>query len=154
MTAFVIFAFASQVLLVAFFAARRWQPARAPLLGRLVYGLGLVAAVLSLYLLIDRHDWLIAAAPLPYAAWSALGWVLDVRRPVEWRQPVRWSILVPYVGLLVGALVALWVPLWWVGFEAWLAFGLLFAVQTILNIAGHVGGSAARSTGASAGLAR
>ena len=58
--------------------------------------------------------------------------------PISWRQPPRWGILVPYAALLVAALIALWVPRWYVDRVLWIAFGLLSAGHTALNITSHM----------------
>ena len=47
MPAFVAFGFSVQFLLLAFFVAHRWRPSLEGRLGRLVYGMGLVAAILA-----------------------------------------------------------------------------------------------------------
>ena len=53
----IVFGFGCQLALLAFFAAHRWWPAREWALGRLVYGLGILAALLALVLLIVGPAW-------------------------------------------------------------------------------------------------
>ncbi len=139
MPVFVLFGFAVQVLLVVFFAAHLWRPAIEGPVGRLVYGMGVVAVILAIASLPASQPWFVPMAFLLYAAWSALGAWVDLVRPFPWRQPPRWSIVLPYAALLVASLLAFWVPLWWVDRALWLAFGILYAVHTTLNVIAHRG---------------
>lgn len=140
MPAFVLFGFASQVLLLGFFAAHLWRPASEAWLGRLAYGMGLVAVVLGVAFVAQSQPWHLVLAFVLYAAWSALGTVVDIVRPTPWREPARLSILIPYAALLMAALLAFWVPLWWVDRGLWIAFGLLYAAHTSLNLLSHRAG--------------
>ena len=54
-------------------------------------------------------------------------------------------MFVPYVGLYFWAQMFLWWPLWDLWRAAWLAFLVLFVVNTALNIRGHFGQDAADS---------
>lgn len=137
MAAFVLFGFTAQLMLLAFFSAYRWRPAYIGRFGRLVYGMGLVAAALAAAFIVMGQPWYLALALMLYAIWAVFGWVVDIARPVPWRRPPRWSILVPYAGLHIASLLALWVPLWYVDRGLWIAFGLLYAAYTILNITSH-----------------
>jgi hypothetical protein len=137
MAAFAVFGFTSQVLLLGFFATHLWRPAGEVWLGRLVYGMGLVALVLGVAFVAQGQPWYMVLAVALYAAWSALGAWVDILRPIAWREPPRLSILIPYAALLTAALIALWVPLWWEDRLLWIAFGLLYAAHTVLNLASH-----------------
>lgn len=137
MPAFIAFGFAVEILLVAFFAAHLWRPAREGWLGGVAYGMGLLALVLAVAFIADGQPWYLALAFVLYAAWAALGSVVDIFRPIPWREPARLSILVPYAVLLTLALLAFWIPLWSVDRALWLAFGALYAVHTTLNLASH-----------------
>lgn len=135
----IVFGFTCQALLLAFFAAHRWRPAAESTIGRLVYGLGALALALAVSFAIADQPWYLVLAFGLYAAWAGLGAYIDIIRPVPWRQPPRWSILLPYAGLLITALLAFWMPLWWVDRRLWVAFGILYAAHTTLNIASHRG---------------
>jgi hypothetical protein len=137
MPLFATFGLASQGPLVAFFAAHLRQSSAEPAPGRLVYGLGAVAALLAVAFLVAGQPAHLVLALALYAAWSAFGAWVDLVRPVPWREPSRLSIVVPYAVVLTAALIALWVPLWWFGPRPWAAFGVLFGVHTILNAASH-----------------
>lgn len=139
MTAFIVFGFASQLALLAFFASHLAKsPLEAPL-GRVVYGLGLVALGLGGWLVLTGEPWHLALACGLYVAWAALGTWFDLVRPIQWREPPRWAVLAPYAALLVTALLAFWVPLWWVDRRLWFVFGVLYAAHTTLNALSHRG---------------
>ena len=139
MLPFVIFGFTVQVLLLAFFAAHLWHWTAERSLGRLVYGAGAVAVLLAVAYLVSGEPWHLVMAFALYAAWSAFGALIDIVRPISWRQPARWSIVLPYAALLIASLLALWVPLWWVDRGLWVAFGVLYAAHTTLNVISHRG---------------
>lgn len=139
MPAFVVFAFASQLALIAFFAAYLRRLDLSITAGRVVYALGLAAAFLTVGLAVDGQPWYLVLALGLYAAWSALGTWVDIVRPIGWRLPPRWSIFIPYVALLTAAQIGMWVSLWYVDLRLWIAFGVLYAIHTTLNISSHVG---------------
>jgi len=136
-TVFVVFGFTCQFLLLAFFVAHLRRSALEGAFASVVYGLGLAAAVLAVASGAAGEPWWMVLAFALYAIWAAFGAVIDVIRPIPWRQPPRWTILVPYAVLLMAALLAFWVPLWWVDRALWVAFGVLYAAHLTLNIASH-----------------
>jgi len=79
----------------------------------------------------------LAIGPLMFAAWAALGYEIDLRRPVSWRDPPRWSIIMPYVTLMWIGIFGLWMPLRDVNMAYWALCGALLVVHTILNTIGH-----------------
>lgn len=137
-TVYIFFAFAVQVILIADFAARVWKPALELRWGWLIYALvGIAGLLLGVLLVVNRLPWYLAAGPLLLAIWAALGYAVDIWRPVNWRNPPRWSIFIPYVGLYVTALLIMWVSMWFIGLAYWIAFGATYAAHTGLNIYSH-----------------
>jgi hypothetical protein len=139
LSAFIVFAFASQIALVAFFATYGRRPDLSTVAGRVVYALGVVAAALAIALAVDGQPWYLVVALGLYAAWSALGTWIDIVHPIGWRVPPRWSIFIPYVALLTAAQIGMWMSLWYVDLRLWIAFGILYAIHTTLNVSSHVG---------------
>jgi D-alanyl-D-alanine carboxypeptidase len=135
---FIGFGFLVQGLLVADFAARRWRPRLERRYGWLVYALGVPSAGLAILMASSGSPWWQVLAFGLFGVWAAIGAWVDFIRPVAWRSPPRWPVFVPYVGLFVACLFAFWIPLWAVSLPLWLAFGVLYAVHTALNIASHV----------------
>ena len=139
MSAFIVFAFASQLALIAFFATHGRRRDLSTIAGRVVYALGVVATVLAIVLAVDGQPWYLVAALGLYAGWAAFGTWVDIVHPIGWRLPPRWSIFIPYVALLTAAQIGMWIPLWYVDLRLWMAFGILYAIHTTLNISSHVG---------------
>ncbi len=136
---FVFFGLASQVLLVAFFAARRWWRPRALAIGRVAYAFAGLGLPVGIWLLLGGPDPMLAVGPVLLALWAVFGALVDVWRPRPWRgPPVEWNVLVPFVTAYFFAQMFLWWPLLKVSPEAWTAFLLLFLVNTVLNLEGHV----------------
>ena len=139
MTAFVVFGFAVQVLLIAFFVGLLVRAGWQPLVGRFVYGAGLVAAGLAVVFAVTGEPWHMILATGLYAAWALLGATVDLLRPIEWRNPPRWAVIATYAGLLMAALLVFWIPLWWIDWRLWVAFGVLYAIHTTINLWTHAG---------------
>ena len=137
--AFAAFGIASQALLVAFFAARRWWPGVAKRYGWLAYALAAFGLPLSVWLFLGGQSWRLYVGPLLLALWAAFGASVDLWLRVEWRWPIRWSVFVPYLVLYFFAQMFLWWPLWNVQRALWGCFLVLFVANTALNLRGHFG---------------
>jgi len=135
--AFVVFAFLVQALLVINFAARRWRPELERKYGWIIYALAIVAVLLGVVFALGRQPAWAIVAPLLYAVWAGFGYYVDTYRQIEWRNPPRWSVLVPYVLLFIASQFAFWIPLWYVGLGYWAAYALFYVVNTALNVSSH-----------------
>jgi hypothetical protein len=136
--AFIVFGLGSQAVLAAFFAARRWRPRLANSYGWLAYAVAGLGLPLGLWFLAAGYSWRLYAGPLLLGCWAVFGSYLDLWRRVEWRSPPRAGLLVPYVALYFWAQMFLWWPLWDLQRGAWAAFLVLFALNTALNLTGHL----------------
>ena len=138
--AFAAFGLATQALLLAFFAARRWSQRLSTHFGWVVYAFAALGLPLGAWLLLDGQSWKLFVGPLLMAGWALFGAIVDLWRPRQWRRPpVMWRVLTPYVGLYFFAQMFLWWPLWNIERTAWVLFLLLFVPSTVLNIGGHAG---------------
>jgi hypothetical protein len=161
--AFAVFGIGSQVVLVAYFAARRWSPRIGRRFGWLAYAFAGLGLPLGVWLLFSGQSWRLYVGPILLALWATLGAVVDLWRRVEWRPtlsarpgddlrtrtavdlrrgvgqrtPIRWSVFIPYVALYFWAQMFLWWPLWHVNRAAWALFLVLFVANTALNLPGH-----------------
>jgi hypothetical protein len=136
--AFALYGLVSQALLVGFFAARRWAPQLAGRLGLAAYAFGALGLLIGIGLGVTGQPYQLFTGPLLLAAWAALGAAVDLWRPRPWREhPIEWRVMAPYVALYFFAQMFLWWPLWNVARVAWLGFGVLFVVNTALNLRGH-----------------
>lgn len=136
---FATFGIATQAVLVWFFAARRWRPADADRFGWVAYAAGGLGLPIGAWLALDGQSPNLFIGPLLMAAWALFGAVVDLWRPREWRRPIAWRVLGPYLALYFFAQMFLWWPLWTIERAAWVAFLVLFVPNTALNIGGHAG---------------
>lgn len=145
-SAFAAFGVATQALLLAFFAARRWFPPLAGRFGWVAYAFAALGLPLGAWLLVSGQSLVLIVGPLLMATWALLGAVVDLWRPRQWRRPpVAWRVLIPYLAVYFVGQMFMWWPLWHIEQAAWVLFLALFVPSTVLNILGHAGhGSAGR----------
>ena len=134
---FVIFAFFVQVVLLVYFAIRLWRFDTALRIGWIVFALSIPAVILSVVLLLNGKSWFFWIGGFLYAAWAVLGYVVDIARPVSWRNPILWPVFVPYVALYLSAQMFYWWPLGTIDRRLWFVYAALFVVSTVLNISSH-----------------
>ena len=136
-TVFAVFAIASQVALLAYFATRRLSVTVADRYGWLAYAFAGLGLPVGLWLFAAGAPWQLFTGPILLAVWAAFGAWADRLARVEWRRPVRWSVFAPYVILYLAAQMFLWWPMWDRWLAGWLAYLGLFVINTALNIGGH-----------------
>lgn len=135
---YLILAFGIQLLLIANFAARNLRPTLEQRYGGIVYAAsGLPALALGILLLVSRADWYFAAGPLLTALHAGCGTLVDRVQRVPWRSPPRWGVLIPYLSLFIGGQLLFWISLWYVGIAFWIAYGVLYGINTTLNLLSH-----------------
>ncbi len=136
--AFVAWAFVFQVVLIIHFGLRKWRFSEYVMkYGWIVYALALPAVLLSLVLWRAGKTWGLWLGGVVYGVWALFGYVTEYVKKVAWRNPVRWSILGPYLVLYLGTVMFYWWPLALVSKPLWYVYGLLFVVATILNVTSH-----------------
>ena len=137
--AFAVFGLASQAVLLAYFAARRWRTATADRYGWTVYaGSAVGGVVVGIVLIATGASWRLSTGPLLLAAWALFGAWADLYRRTGWRSPIRWQVLAPYVVLYLAAQMFLWWPLWNTWSLGWALYLVLFVSNTALNMSTHV----------------
>ena len=134
---FVLNAFLVQLILLAHFALRKWRFHLAMRYGWLVYMWSIPAAILSLISLRNGMGWYFWLGGLIYLVWAAFGYFVEYRLRIEWRNSMRWPILVPYVVLYLASVMFFWWPLALIYKPLWYAYAALFAISTYLNITSH-----------------
>ena len=128
-----------QALLIGNFAARIWKPIFELQWGWLIYTIiGIPAVILTIAFIVTKQPFMMSAALLLTFIWAAFGFYIDIIHPVDWRgPPIVGFIFIPYVTLFIGSQLALWIPLWYVKRVYWIAFGVMYAIHTLLNILSH-----------------
>jgi hypothetical protein len=134
---FVAFAFISQALLIFNFVTLKWKPAIQQKYGWIVYAAGLIAFLLGILFWVNKQAWYFWLAFALFTTWALFGYIIDILRPVNWREPIRWQIFIPYVILYISAQFAFWIPLWFIGLEYWIIYAVLYTINTALNISTH-----------------
>jgi hypothetical protein len=81
------------------------------ILGLVIVALALPAAASLVAFVRHRSGWRHGVGPVAFLAFVAVELVVDYLAPVEFRDPARPSILVPYLLLFFGAIVAMGFPM-------------------------------------------
>ena len=135
---FVVWAFLFQVVLIVHFALRkRFFESYTTKIGWIVYALCIPAVVISIILLRGGKSWSSWLGGFLFLLYAAFGYWVDYVVKIQWRNPLRLSIMVPYVLLYLATVMFYWWPLGILGRPLWFAFAVLFVVGTILNITSH-----------------
>jgi hypothetical protein len=135
---FVVWAFFFQVALVVHFALRKWFfESYTMKYGWIVYALSLPAAAISIALLLGGKSWSFWLGGFLFLIYAAYGYWIDYAKGIEWRNPLRWSIMIPYVFLYLSTVMFYWWPLGLLSRPLWIVFAVLFVIGTVLNITSH-----------------
>lgn len=134
---FLATAFLFQVVLIVHFALRRWRFPVALRYGWIVYALSIPAAIGSAVLLLTGEEWSLWLGGFIYLLWALFGYRTEYIRRIEWRDPPRWFIFVPYVFLYLATTMFYWWPLALIHRPLWYVYALLFIISTILNVTSH-----------------
>jgi hypothetical protein len=136
-TLFVISAFLFQVILIIHFALRKWRFDLALRYGWIVYMLGIPAAALSLFILLSGKSWFLWLSGFIYLIWAIYGYSVEYVRGIQWRSPINWSVLGPYVILYLATVMFYWWPLALIYKPLWYIYAVLFLISTFLNVTSH-----------------
>ena len=135
---FVVWAFLFQVVLVVHFALRKpFFESYTLKFGWIVYALCIPAAVISVILLRGGKSWSFWLGGFLFLPYAAFGYWVDYVIKIPWRNPLRLSIMLPYVFLYLATVMFYWWPLGLLSRPLWFAYAILFVIATILNIASH-----------------
>jgi hypothetical protein len=135
---FVAWAFFFQIVLVVHFALRkRFFESYTMRYGWIVYALSIPAVVISIVLLLGGKSWSFWLGGFLFLIYAAYGYWIDYVRSIEWRNPLRWSIMVPYVLLYLSTVMFYWWPVGLLSRPLWIAFAVLFVIGTVLNVTSH-----------------
>ena len=98
------------------------------LLGHVIIALALPAGFALIAFVRARAGWRQWIGPAVYLAFVAMELVVDYIWPVEFRSPMRTSILVPYLVLFFGAILLMGLPMFRLNRRLW----LVTVVTTVL----------------------
>ena len=89
-------------------------------LGYAIIGLAIPAALALAALIRTRAGWLHVAGPAVFIVFVSLMVAVDYVRPVEFRSPARYGILVPYLLLFFGSILSMGLPMFRIDRRLWL----------------------------------
>lgn len=134
---FLVWAFLFQIVLIIHFTLRRWAFDIALRYGWIVYALSIPAAIISLALLLGGKTWMLWLGGVIYPVWAIFGFTVEYGLKIKWRNPVRRSILVPYVVLYLVTIMFYWWPVGLISRPLWYVYTALFIISTLLNVTSH-----------------
>jgi len=111
-------------------------------LGYILIALAIPAALALFAFVRGRAGWLQYAGPAVYLAFITFMGVVDYAFPIEFRNPVRSSILVPYLVLFFGAIFLMGFPMFRLNRRLWLVAvvtSVLLLVSMIFAMSAGVG---------------
>jgi hypothetical protein len=89
-------------------------------LGYAIIGLALPAGMALAAFIRARAGWLHAAGPAAFIVFVSLMVAVDYVKPVEFRSPARYGILVPYLLLFFGSILLMGLPMFRIDRRLWL----------------------------------
>lgn len=134
---FIFWAFLVQVCLILLFAVRRVNLELILQYGWIFYLLSIPAVIVSVLILRAGKDWSFWIGGFLFLAWAILGILVEYVFRIPWRNPIVWSIFIPYVLLYLGTIMFYWFPIGRLSRPLWFVYGILFAVSTYFNITSH-----------------
>lgn len=104
------------------------------LLGHIIIALAVPAAVALVAFVRARAGWLHWSGPAVYLVFIALMIVVDYAWPVEFRDPMRYDVLVPYLLLFFGSILLMGLPMFRLDRRLW----LVTVITTVLLLTSMV----------------
>jgi hypothetical protein len=134
---FVCWAFLFQIILIIYFALRKWRFDIAMQYGPIVYALSIPAVAISIILLFGGKTWSLWLGGFIYFVWAVYGYFVDYVRKIQWRDPIHWQVFGPYVLLYLATVMFYWWPLAHIRRPLWYVYATLFIISTMLNVTSH-----------------
>lgn len=135
---FIAWSFLFQILLIVHFAIRKpFFESYTMKYGWIVYALCIPAVAISITLLRGGKSWAFWLGGFLFVVFAIFGCWVDYVAKIQFRNPLRLSILLPYVFLYLTTVMFYWWPLGFLSRPLWSLYAILFAIATILNIMSH-----------------
>jgi len=135
---FITWAFTFQIVLIVHFSIRKRHFESYTLkYGWLVYALSIPAVLISIILLLGGKSWAFWMGGFLFLVYAIYGYRIDFVKKIQWRSPLRRSIMFPYVFLYLATVMFYWWPLGLLSRPLWIIYAVLFVIATILNITSH-----------------
>jgi hypothetical protein len=135
---FVVWAFLLQIVLIVHFAIRKpFFESYTVKYGWLVYALCIPAVAVSILLMRGGKNWTFWLGGFLFLLYAVFGYWVDYMAQIPFRNPLRLSIVFPYVFLYLATVMFYWWPLWRLSRGLWFVYTILYVIATILNIRSH-----------------
>jgi len=135
---FVVWAFVLQIALIVHFALRKnFFESYTVKYGWIIYALCIPAVVISVILLCGGKSWSFWLGGFLFLLFAIFGYWIDYVAQIPFRNPLRLSIVFPYVFLYLATVMFYWWPLGLLSRPLWFVYAVLFVIATILNITSH-----------------
>jgi hypothetical protein len=135
---FVIWAFLLQIVFIIHFAVRKpFFESYTMKFGWIVYALCIPAAVISIILLRGGKSWSFWLGGFLFVAFAIFGYWVDYVAQIQFRNPLRLSVLIPYIFLYLATVMFYWWPVGLLSHLLWFVYAALFVIATALNITSH-----------------
>jgi hypothetical protein len=105
--------------------------------GPLVYAFGIVAFAASIVISLGGMAFSFWLSGVLYLVWGLFGYIVEYRKKIQWRNPIRWSIFGPYIALYMAMIMFYWFPLSLIWRPLWYIYAVLFIAGTVLNVTSH-----------------
>ena len=136
-TLFIIWAFVFQICLIVLFAIRKSNLDLILQYGWVFYLLSIPAVIVSILMLRGGKEWSFWVGGFIFLVWAIFGLIVEYGFRIQWRNPINWSILIPYVLLYLATIMFYWFPLGILSRPLWFVYAVLFGFSTYLNITSH-----------------
>ncbi len=135
---FVVWAFLFQIVLIIHFAIRKpLMESYTEKFGWIVYALCIPAAIISIILLRGGKTWHYWLGGFLFVLYALFGIWIDYVAKIQFRNPFKPAVAIPYVLLYLATVMFYWWPLWPMSRLLWIVYAVLYVIATILNITSH-----------------
>lgn len=134
---FLGWSFFFQIALILVFAVRKSNFELIQQYGWIFYALSIPAVIVSIIILRGGKPFSFWLAGFAFLLWAILGFVVEYVLGIQWRNPVFWPVLIPYVLLYLSTVMFYWWPVGLLSRPLWYLYAAFFALSTYLNVTSH-----------------
>jgi hypothetical protein len=116
------------------FLGRIYWPAQTGFLGAITIALGIPAFGLAMWAALAGFEFSYWLFPLLYSFFAVFALIVDYVLNIEFRQPRRLEILVPFLLLYFISLIGMWGMLWNLGIVYWAIAGVTYFAMVASSI--------------------
>jgi hypothetical protein len=135
---FISWAFLLQILLIVHFAIRKSLfESYTVKYGWIIYALCIPAVAISIVLMRGGKSWSFWLGGFLFLVFAVFGYWVDYVAQIQFRNPFRPSIAIPYVFSYLVTVKFYWWPVGLLSRPLWFVYAVLFVIATVLNVTSH-----------------